>query len=203
MYPVHAVTFGQSTDADDLLLEEEAIEAIEEYLRTEAAFGGVIGWSPVTPGPPPIYTARLGGQFINRAPVRLARPAEEGMPQKQDTRQTSNTERVSIVLNALLRRTEIIRVGVQDFRLSWIPPQFAGVDAPIGTLFLDTTTGLLSIKDINGVVIPIGGSGGGGGSGTVTSFSFTNANGFTGSVATATTTPNLTLTLGEVDGGGA
>lgn len=159
---VDPTTFARQ-DNDEELLYELAEELAE--LESLAQNIGVVGWSPVNPGPPPIYTARLANSFINRAPVRLSRPANEGMPQKQDTRQTSNTERVSILLNALLRRAEIIRVGTQDFRLSWIPPQFAGTEAPIGALFIDTTTGLLSIRDINGVVIPIG-------SGGVISFDF-------------------------------
>lgn len=154
MFPVNPVTFELNTGGEELLLGEE--ELLEGF--TDASFGAVFGWTPVTPGPPPIYTARLSNAFVTRAPIRSA-PQIEGMPVKQDPRQTRHTEQVEGILNALLRRVEIIRVGVKDFRLSWIPPQMAGVDAPIGTLFLDTSTGFLSLKDINGVVIPIGSGG--------------------------------------------
>jgi hypothetical protein len=169
-------------------------------MRIESAFG-FNGWSPVTPSPPPIYADRLSGAFINRAPVRQTRAEDAGKPQKQDPRLTAATEKIAIVLNALLRRAEIIRVGTNDFRLSWLIPHVPGDEALNLTIFYDTDTNLISYKDENGVVIPIGG--GGGGSGTVLSFSFTDANGFTGVVTTPTTTPNLTLTLDEIDGGGA
>jgi len=154
---IDPVTFVFDDEEDNVLLARIAARKllIAEAEAEEESFG-FSNWSPVTPGPPPIYTARLSGQFINRAPVRYKRPDDEGLPQKQDRRQTSNTERVSILLNALLRRADIIRVGIQDFRLSWIPPSMTGAEAPNLTIFLDTTTGLLSIKDINGVVIPIG-----------------------------------------------
>lgn len=149
----HPATFETYIDDEGLLSKEDlAVELLSESTS-------IFGWTPGTPGPPPIYTARLSNQFVTRAPVRLTRPDNDSMPVRQDSRQTRNTEQTSIIFNALLRRVEIIRVGPQDFRLSWIPPQFAGSDAPNGTLFLDTSTGLLSIKDVNGVVIPIGSGG--------------------------------------------
>lgn len=152
MLVCHPATFEPYIDDEGLLAAEDlAVELLSESTS-------IFGWTPVTPGPPPIYTASLSNAFITRAPVRQA-PKIEGMPVKQDPRQTRNTEQTSILLNALLRRVDIIRVGPQDFRLSWIPPQMAGSVAPIGTLFLDTSTGLFSMKDVNGVVIPIGSGG--------------------------------------------
>ncbi len=72
---------------------------------------------------------------------------------------TRFTEAVSMVINALFDSGDIYQTSPQKFAISYIIPQVAGADAQIGQLFVDTTTGLVSIKDINGVVIPVGSGG--------------------------------------------
>lgn len=161
MQQCHPVTFELFIDDEALLAQEDlAVDLLSDQF-------GITNWNPWVPNPPPITQNRVGSQLVPRSPVRLAMPPSRGPggqfdqppPEKQDRRQTRNTEILSMIVNALLRRADIICVGTQDYRLSWLIPEYAGVDAPVGTLFLDTTTGLLSLKDINGVIIPIGSGG--------------------------------------------
>lgn len=173
MQPVNAETFARQ-DNNDRLLFEEPVDLVRLFLGE--TIGGIHGWTPATPGPPPLYADRNASTFIPRAPVRPYLPSGYGgstaideqpkqQPRQQPRRQTRQGETVQIVLNGLLRNGDIIRYGSEDFRLSWLIPQVAGVDAPILTIFFDTTTGLISYKDDNGVIFPFGS---GGGSGAIT-----------------------------------
>ena len=160
MFVCHPETFETYIDDENLLYSEElAVELLSES-------SGIHGWTPVTPGPPPLYADRNASTFIPRAPVRLARPTgmgggEQSNPLQQDRRQTRQGETVQIVLNGLLRNGDIIRTSSQDFRLSWLVPRMAGSDAPVLTIFYDTSTGFVSYKDENGVVFAFSGSGSG------------------------------------------
>lgn len=165
---VDPTTFARQDDDEELLLEEEELLAL-----LDSTFG-LIGWNPWVPNPPPLTTRLSQSAFINRAPVRLDRQETQQAgifddltggskaPQKQDPRLTAATEKLSALVNALLRRGDIMRLVNADFRLSWLIPQLTGVAAPNLTIFYNTTTGLVSYKDENGVVIPIGTGAGGG-----------------------------------------
>ena len=158
MFVCHPETFETYIDDENLLYAEElAVELLSES-------SGIHGWTPVTPGPPPLYADRNASTFIPRAPVRLARPTgmgggEQSNPLQQDRRQTRQGETVQIVLNGLLRNGDIIRTSSQDFRLSWLPPRSEPSAAQARAIFYDTTTGYVSYMDDNGVVWPLGGSG--------------------------------------------
>lgn len=163
MQPVHPETFELLIDDEELLAAEDlAVELLSEQF-------GITDWNPWVPSPPPLTTNRLASTFIPRAPSRIAQPAGQPgggqNPVQQDRRLTRQGETVQIVLNGLLRNGDIIRIGTQDFRLSWLIPHLAGADAPNLTIFYNTTTGFVSYKDENGVVFAF--TGGGSGSGSI------------------------------------
>lgn len=156
MQPVNPDTFELKIDDEELLVSGEL--AVELLSSDQFGFNN---WAPWVPNPPPLTVDRLGGTFIPRAPVRLTQAPGQGTtssqgPLKQDPRMTRMTETVAMVINALVRNGDIYRSGGQDFAISYVIPQVAGVDAQIGQLFYDTTTDLVSWKDDNGVVIPVG-----------------------------------------------